>query len=284
MPKSYVLFDRYVNIIAGTIQLNGLDAIFHIEKNLDPSPNRCELQIFNLSQENRKALHAQKEITVEISAGYRGYADKNNTNPDSEFLIFKGDLQQVFSKKDGPDWITTIRTADGIDSQQQSLVSQAFKKGTAFTAIAEQLLGKTSVDFKRALEKIKSGDIPAAVKTVLNSYTVQGSVAKELEKKFKEWGVKGFVSDGELQILKPGEFLGTEIIVLSPDTGLIGSPELDTSGYIRLTTLIRPEFLPGYAVNVVTAEYNGNFRIEKMSYNGTTFDNNWYIELEASPL
>lgn len=296
----YVLFKRYVSLIArpesgSAVEFSQLDAEFSVEKSIKSEPNKCELRIYNLSESNRKALQTLKSVKLDISAGYLGLPTNQPTgsislasaappNKDSEFLIFRGDITQIVSQKNGPDWVTILRTADGVDAIQQSRLNKAFEAGTAIQSAVTDLLKGFKVDTKRALEKIKSGNISGAVKTIINSYVVEGAIYKELQKKFKEWGVDGFISDNELIILAPGEYLGVDPISVTPENGLVGSPEVTTDGYVRFTSLLRPEFLPGYRILVETSGVNGYYRIERVNYSGTTFGNEWYAEIEGKLL
>jgi len=282
MANQYELFQRYVRLVIGPIDVSSLDAYFNIEKNLSKEPNKCELQIYNLNPSKRKALATQKNLPIEIKAGYLGM----NAAPinDAEFLIFKGDIQQIFSTKEGPDWITTLRTADGIDARQNSRLTKSYNKGHVFRNIAKDLIEAYRVDGKKALSRIAKGDLEGALGTVLNGYTVTGAVNRELDKLLEKMGCSGSVQDGELIILKPKETLGTEAIVLTPDTGLVASPEIDNNGFLRCRSLLRPEFKPGYEINVQSDSINGSFRIERVNYTGSTFETIWYADLEASPL
>lgn len=303
MSKEYLLFTRYVSIQAGEILLNGLDATFSIEKNMQAEPNTCELRIYNLSADNRKALQSLKSVLVEIKAGYAGLVNAKPTpldtltsnlissasyikpyNPDTDFRIFKGDVVQIFSQKEGPDWVTTLRTADGLNSRQQSRFNKTFKKSTQIKDLLKQVFQSLAVDVVAATKKILSGQIPGVDATILNSHTVYGAAHAEIEKHFKKLNVSGFIEDNQLIILKPKETLGVDAVRLTPDTGLIGSPELTHDGLLKCRSLIRPEIRLGHQLKVESEYFTGTYRIERLSYSGSTWDNEWYIDIEATPL
>lgn len=298
MTKEYLLYDRYINIRAGALDIGGLDATFNIEKNIQQDPNKCELRVFNLSQTNRKALQELQNVVVEIRAGYKGLqgiktkADAQSinlnelpeTNKDDEFLIFSGDIVQVYSQKEGPDWITTLRTADGAASFQKSRFNQTYKTSKTIGDIVTELLEETSLDTTDAIKKIQEGSILGTARTVLNAHTVQGSVHRELDKKFTELNVSGYIQDGAFVVLKQGETLGTEAVTLTPDTGLLGSPEVAQDGLLHCTSLIRPELILGHQLKLESFSTKGVYRIERIAYVGSTFSNEWYAEITASPL
>ena len=305
MSKEYLLYSRYVSIQAGSLLLNGLDATFNIEKNLKADPNSCELRIYNLSETNRKALQALTNVQVERKAGYAGLVNAKPTpldtfsadlvssfgfvapSADSDFRIFKGDVVQIFSQKEGPDWVTTLRTSDGLNSRQKSRVDPklaTFKKSATIKDIIKKLFDQVLVDTAAAAKKIASGDIDGVDDTILNSYTTFGEVHTEIDKHFKKLNVSGFIEDNQLVILKKGETLGTEAVRLTPDTGLLGSPELSQDGLLKCVSLIRPEIRLGYQLKVESASFNGTYRIERLSYSGSTFDQEWFVTIEATPL
>ena len=72
--------------------------------------------------------------------------------------------------------------------------------------------------------------------------------------------------------------LGTSV-VLSPQTGLIGSPEKGTKNTIKMRSLIIPDLVPGRQVILKSRHMSGNFRVERAEFKGDTASNDWYVDL-----
>ena len=126
-----------------------------------------------------------------------------------------------------------------------------------------------------------------------------GSVAAQLEKVIKSTGLEYSVQDGEVQVLGAGDVLGVEALVLTPETGLEGSVEVDAQGTMHCRVRLVPGLSPGYPVQVrktkpLTLEtgfyafdlYDGAgdstiYRIEKTRYVGDTHGQDWVAEIDC---
>lgn len=288
---NYTLFKRFVSIIATTelgsqAEFGNLDAEFSVEKTVKSNANTCELRIYNLSDTNRKSLQDLGKISVDVRAGYLGPEDRLNDieRLDHRFLIFRGDVVRIYSRKEGPDWVTTLSTSDGLNAIKEGRINKSYEEGAPKINIFTDLINGLKLDGKKALDRLKKGDLKGVVDSVLGSHVEQGNAYKSLQSKFKDMEVDGFILDNELNILKPEEFLGTEPINVTPENGLIGSPDATDAGFIRFTSLLRPEFAPGHRVQVQTKSFSGYYRIERVTYRGSTFGQEWYAEIEAKAL
>jgi len=299
MIANYQLFNRYIKISVGPLDIESLHASFTVEKDLSRVANKAELMVYNLNPAHRKAFDSVPSgITpIKINTGYSGFPTIGSvggslnvgSSPivnslDSSSQIFSGDVVQIFSTKSGPDWITVFRTADGVDADQKSRINTSYKKGHVYKTIALDLIKAYRVSGGKAITKISESQFDSAATSVLSNYTVSGKVNEELHALLTKMKLTGSVQDGELIILGDKEFLGTDAIVLTPDTGLLGSPEYQTNGYVKCRTLVRPEIKPGYQINIQSDAVNGNFRVERVVYTGTTYDNTWYTDIEAKPI
>lgn len=290
---NYTLFKRYINIVVtpengDPVVLTGLDAEFNVEKSIRSEPNKCELKIYNLSESNRSALKSHKRVKVDISAGYYGTLNSQNdiASLEKNFLIFHGDATVIYSTKNGPDWITTIATSDGLNAIQESRLNQSYKAGKVVKDITKDLVGKLLENTSQAVENVMAGEsFQEGFDDAINhTYVSQGEVYKQLQSMFKKRDRSGFFLDGTFYVLKPTQYLGQTPINLETETGMVGSPEATNEGYIRVRSLIRPEFNPGYRVQLNSRDFKGIYRIERLTYNGSTFGNDWYAEIEAKPL
>jgi hypothetical protein len=51
-----------------------------------------------------------------------------------------------------------------------------------------------------------------------------------------------------------------------------------------MRSLILPQLTVGKKVKLESIAFNGFFKIEKAVYNGSTFGNEWYIDMDGTPL
>ena len=295
------LFNRYFRIKAAEADLSGLDASFNITKALKQDTNAAEFVIYNLSDSNRKVLEAIQDVPVEIHVGYTGI--KKTPVPgvapvatsalvtaleskiqEAESLLFKGDVRQCFSQRQGPDWVTILRTNDGIKANKHSRLVRSYKEGTQLKIIAKDLINALQADGKNALLKLNKNNYTGALDAVLNSYTVAGSVKFELQKILDRFELNGSIQEGELILLGKNETRGTDIVLLSPETGLIGSPEPGKDKRIQIKALLQPTFAPGKKFKLEAAQFSGEYRIERVDFYGSTFGNEWYADITGVPI
>ena len=93
----------------------GVDFDFNITRTITKHPNTADINVYNLSPDNRSALQEpiqdgdQQNIPVILHAGY---VDSRPT------LIFSGDLREARSKREGTNIVTNISSGDGGKSPQ----------------------------------------------------------------------------------------------------------------------------------------------------------------------
>ncbi len=285
------LFDRYLRLKLLDLDATGLNATFHVVKSTESEPNAAEFKVYNLKESNRQKLHQANVVPIEISVGYNGLGGLMSgirnaiSPPDGESLMFKGDVREVYSQKEGPDWVTVLRIQDGLNAHRRARLLKSYKTGMPFSTVISDMLAAFPVDTKNALTKILAN--PAAAETTLSNYIVSGSVSKELEKILARLGLTYSIQEGELVVLGELETINIDAVEISPQTGLIGSPEPGVNKkkpILKMKCLIQPQLAPGKMILLNSARFKGVYKINKAVYTGSAFDNNWYVDLEATAI
>jgi hypothetical protein len=249
------------------VKIRNLRVQFQVEKSLEKHPNKCEIKITNLSETSRAALQ-KKPVFVRLEAGY------NDSIPE----LASGDLRYAQSKLDGADWESSLEIADGGRTYAHSRVSQSFRPGTLKQAVAEA--------YARSLElSLPKGFIIAG--KYLSGLTAHGSTANELTKTLSSEGHTWSIQNGRLQILKENEVKQGAALVISADSGLIGSPEYGDPPKkgkprtLKFETLLRPELIPGGLVFVDARAIQGHFKLTLVTHEGDTHGDKWSTTCEA---
>lgn len=275
------LFRRELALIVGGRQVAGLRVAFRATKTLASKPNAIEIRVWNLAPETRAAAQ-EKGAGVMLSAGYEGDAR----------LLFVGDVDLVTHEREGPDWVTTLQAGDGLNAVRQGRIMEAFAAGAKVSDVVRKLAGSMKVSMGNALEELKTGGVDGAIDSFANGLIVNGPVHEEMNRIARATGFEWSVQDGALQILKTGKANSKEAVVLSPSTGLIGSPTpaiVATQGggkrkVVRARSLLNGDLAPGRAVQIDGAAVRGWYRIEKVQMVGDTYGQDWFSDLEAAPL
>lgn len=257
--------------------VEGLRITFNIEKTFEPSPNKATIDVYNLAPQTR-ALLKKKGVKVTLEVGYGAILNKKAVTE----VIFKGDAVKSKTVKRGADRITTVELADGLAAMQESTVNMSFAPGSSVKQVMGAVMGKFG---------LPQADVSGADGggTYQNGVTISGMAKDVMNTLAGKTGSEWSVQDGSLQVLPINGFTKDPVIVLSPSSGLIGSPNL--SGFqnsqekkdagIEFNALIIAGLKPGRRVKIESEEVNGQFIVRKVTFKGDTQQGPWFAECQA---
>lgn len=271
------LYGRQARIVVGTRELvkgdasGGLRVTFSVNRSLKPEPNKAEIKIWNLSESTRQSLEQAKETPVQIEAGYG-----------QPFLIFLGNLREAISTTEESDTVTTLSTGDGAKAIKGAQVKASFPRGTSIKSAVQKLandLGVKPGNLADVTYRWQSGSAIFSNGAVLN-----GAVAWELTTLLGSMGKEWSIQNGAIQILDRGKQLKATAVKLSPSSGLIGSPSLNSKGELTAKCLLIADVEPGRLLVIDSRHIKGNFRIEKAQYQGDTHGDEWSVTITGKKL
>jgi hypothetical protein len=270
MPQ---LFRRETSLTVGTLRFTGLDLRFQVSKSLDREPNTAEIAVFNLSQSSRQQVEETEDQRVELRAGY--------VEDDGSAVIFAGDLRKASSTRDGADIVTVIEAGDGERAYRRGRVSRSFGAGTSLRSVIEGVGASLGLGIGNLSEVAAGAGFEGLGQVFSEGVVVSGSSREELSGLLDSAGIEWSVQDGNLQLLERGQALATTAVRLSPETGLIGSPSIDSEGLMKARALLIPDVFPGRKVEIVSEFVSGFYRVTKASYTGDTASTEWYVDIEG---
>jgi hypothetical protein len=108
---------------------------------------------------------------------------------------------------------------------------------------------------------------------------------EELDVLCRAYGLKYTVTDQVLHIMPAGAPVSSEIILLNWRSGLLGSPEPQEDGAMKIRSLLRHEYNPNVLVFVESRDWNAPFLIKTVEHNLDTMGagESWYSDLECIP-
>lgn len=267
-----------------TLRITGLRVKFEIMKSLRKEPNTAKLSIYNLAEPHRRALQEKKRVPTRIEAGY----------PDNLSQIFIGNLRNVYSSLEGEDWVTHLEAGDGELAMRTARLNESYR-----TMTFEQALTKTVQSMKvglgNSLKMAKAGKFQGAINEMAKGMVLRGPSVDVLDRLSRAADMEWSIQDGQILMLGRGKALEATAVLLTKDTGLIGSPEIGTSTsgegkkkqkrtFTKLRSLMQPDIFPGRKVEVESRQFRGFFRCEKCTYNGDNWGQEWYVDIEARAL
>lgn len=170
----------------------------------DLLPNESEIKLWNLSKDTINRI--KRNDTLMINAGYRGDVG----------VILHGFVSKVTTKREGVDAVTSIYVLDSQDLSKRKVTDIAYAKGTLASYILREMakqVGLPIAQFQLNRDyRYEEG------------YTASGEVTDIIGKVADDCGTSAYINKGKLYIrnLRRG---ADDVFSLSPETGLIGSPE-----------------------------------------------------------
>ena len=273
-----LLFNRRCVVIVDTVRVEGLRVSFKVVKTTKQEPNTCEVKIYNLSAATRGQL-SKKAVPVVLSAGYASNAA----------VIFQGDSRTVDHLREGTEWITRVRCGDGERAYQWSRFSESFAPGTSVVTIIRAAAKALGVNTGNLEAELAKGSFRDSIQQFAHGYSAHGNAAREFDRLMRTTGFSWSIQNGSLQLLRDTTTATGQAILLTSDTGLIGSPEHnapDKTGnppLIKFKSLLQPRIRCGGIVQLQSVAVKGQFRCESIEHNGDTHGQEWYSSGEVRP-
>jgi len=170
----------------------------------DMLPNESEIKIWNLSQDTINRI--KRNMTLMVNAGYRGDVG----------LILHGYISKVTTTREGPDRVTSIYVLDSEDLSKREIREKSYAAGTLASYILKDMTKEIGLP-------VGQFDLNMDVKYA-EGYTAKGSAIEICAKVASDCGTSAYINKGKLYVrsLRRGK---DDAFRLSPETGLIGSPE-----------------------------------------------------------
>lgn len=261
---------------------------FMCKKSPSSDPNTAEVKITNLSTKTRDALDEQIDSPLVLSAGYEYGEGLLN--------VFFGDIMSVKHSETPPDIVTTIEVGDGAKSLRDSKVSLSFRKDTNVSTVIEEIAKGLGKPIRRP-ETIKG-----KFGKYLSGYSAIGNNKTLLDQLAREFSFTWSIQDDEIVIVTDLDTPPSDILVLSPETGLVGSPERNNSTVDKQETTpgknskkppgwnvnakLFPQVLPGdyIALQFKQRPQGEIVKIIEVEHSGDTYGDTWLTKMQVQDL
>lgn len=310
-------FDRKIELVVYTETQSYKIRDLHIDFNITlrrpvkskqenpPMPNQAMIKIFNLSETTRN-LFEYAHRGIDFKAGYG----------ENLALIFRGVTTNVFSQRLSADWETSIFAADGHKEWADARFNKSYAKGTSVLLILQDMAAAMglppSIDYTRPDTLLTGASFAGKVKDTLTTVCQNYNLTWSIQRGTLE------IYDNELPQLFETK---RQAVVLSPTSGLIGSPTvrvesrnetkdkgknkkadkenaklfyrvsarslLHTGIYPNVPVLFRSQY-SAYEISEPTAfkapkvELDNTFICDSVNHFGSNYGNEFYSDVETS--
>lgn len=206
-------FNRVAELVVGqakgqAVVINDLRFSFDIAKDNDKTTNNLTLKIYNMNNQTRDLVERVNNNVI-LKAGYE--QDRG------ALTIFTGTVVSAWTIMEGNDIITELSVRDGILPLRQNKLSLSYVAGTSAIKILTDVAESFGLPVKPLPKKLKD-------RVYARGYAFCGKGETAMRDLCTYLGVTWSIQNNEIQILTKDYPISDELVVLTPDNGLIGIP------------------------------------------------------------
>ncbi|GKX63048.1 hypothetical protein SOASR032_16170 [Pragia fontium] len=208
-----MLFNRIAELVVGeangdAVIIQDLRFSFEIKKDNEKSTNKLTLKIYNMNNQTR-CLVERVNNSVILKAGYE--------DDIGAITIFTGTVVSAWTIREGNDTITEMSVCDGILPLRQNKISLSYAPGTSALDILDDVSHTFNIPVKPFPENIND-------KPYIRGFAFCGRAETAMRDICNYLGLTWSIQNNEIQILSKDNPITDELVVLTPENGLIGFP------------------------------------------------------------
>lgn len=226
------------NAAGAGIDLSQLRITFNVMRGDYQNPNYAYIRVYNLNDDTVNRFN-QKEFTqVVLQAGY----------PGNFGIIFRGLIAQArFGRESQLDSYVDLTAADGDEAYNFASIVLPLTAGGNY---AQRAIAGFLQSMKNTQQQISAGYIPQFTGDGnVRGVTSWGCVKDELREFSKDYGMSWSIQDGQLTMIPNDAYVPGEAVVVSNQTGMIGTPEQTQNG-VRVKMLLNPSVKIGQVLQI----------------------------------
>jgi hypothetical protein len=204
-------------------------------------PNECTHTIHNLSEATIAQLEAPNQV-LQVKAGTTFVGE-----------LFKGQIttRGVVTKNDIPNRTTTITAKDGRRIYRDTKVSTAYPPNTPIATVVQDLLALSGLPVGNG-SVYPPGNFPGG-------WAHQGLWRLALAEILLPLGYYYTIQGGVIYVLNESSTAPGNVPLVSPSTGLIGSPTRTKKG-CNVPSVLNSAIIAGRGIQVQSQFFNGLYR------------------------
>ena len=256
--------------------ISGLPCTVTIDKPGPPPPNSASIKITGLSYEDMDQLTTLAFKPLEsrhnLISVLTGEGDAGATS-----LAFSGEITSAVADfNSAPDVALEIRAASSAYPQKLAHDPVSVNSDAPLAELIAQFAAAAGYGF------VNEGFTGSLRNTVFTGSPIQKATQAALEA-----GAELLIDDGNMVLLPKDASRRSGVILLTPETGLIGYPTFDQEG-IACTCLYNPALHHGGLIQVrsISPHASGLWRISSLSHSLSAFTPNsgpWESHITAKP-
>lgn len=230
---------------------------FDIERAVMATQNNATVTLTNLAPSTRDKIYKDKFVYKNYWQMFIlfGYGENEL------YEVFRGNIMEAFSYKQGTEWITQITAQDGAFAIQNGFVNQTFTKDMNLKDVLPRVIHTMPELLMGIMGSPTNVPNPARGQTLVGpSYDVAQSLVSG----------QGYIDGETYNVLADDEIIADgQIPVLDSDMLFESPRRRDT--YLEVSTMLIPEIRVNYACELKSkiARYNGQYKVLGVKHSAT---------------
>lgn len=205
------LFGREIELTIGVpggegVKITDLRVVVNARRSHSRTPNEATIKVYNCAPNTINLLKVPGTVVM-VAAGYTGQVA----------VFFTGDVVRSEGSVEGPDRVTTIFVKDSVIALRDAKVNLTFKPGSSALDALDAVAACFGLPVRKNLQ-ITDRVLPRGLAFNMRVRNAMDEICAFLG---LEWSAQG----SEIQIIKKGGVYSDQAVLLSSNTGLLGSPK-----------------------------------------------------------
>jgi hypothetical protein len=247
---------------------------FRVTRTVGSEINSADVQIYGLSEQSRDEIKRKRANQIaQIEAGY-----------DNQYSVLAiADITRTTIEHRPPDIVTSIECGDGARALRDRKINLSFEAGASVERVLSRVADELALGVRETGVEITG--------VYQEGVSFSGRVGDVLNQVTRKAGIGWSIQNRNLQILDKFNASQGRGVLLTPETGLLASPEpledpeSDTerqrgSGFV-VRCLLNPKIVPGDRLVIQSREVDGAYRVDTVEHRGDTRGSEWVTEAEV---
>ncbi|MGD8501316.1 MAG: hypothetical protein PVJ86_11755 [Phycisphaerales bacterium] len=241
------------------------DMEFSVKGYRGSKPNECTVKISNLSSQ-KIAFLEKKNLVLQLSAG-------ENTPG----ILFRGSIQPrgVVTKNAQPERETEIKCVDGRRQWRDAKTAASYPNNTTVAAVVQDILAQSTA---RGFAIAPGNTYPTG--SFPQGYYHAGRWRDALTEILYPRNFWWTIQDRTIYVGPQDGLNAGNVPLLTPQTGLIGSPQKTQKG-INFDAVLDPRIRPGWGVQVKSEFVSGTYRVVVREHHGDSRGRKWMTRVQC---
>jgi hypothetical protein len=275
------------------IDTSQLRCTFRVEKVALSIANYAEISIYNLNSDTENEI-VNEGSRVILEAGYESYFDASGTGQqyqaDQYGTIFEGKvIQTIRTREENVDYVLTLVCLDGDSFLNHNIVAFSVNKKQNPRDIINSIASNALVPSE--IGRV-SGELSG--QTLPRGKVIFGEPKQYLRDIAQANNGSFYMEDEKIYVEKSTDIEQGETLVLTPQTGLVGTPEQVPDG-VTFKCLLNPKIRLKTAVKIdnsyirqmkmqigevpIMLDQDNRYQCYKVTHYGNTRGQDWYTEV-----